>query len=797
MRNRKTQITISDVIRRSIAMVLVGGSMNLLSVLQSDSATAASTAFAATHAHRTLAYDATKGLTSTLVATPLVSSRCSNLVPYANLEGCDLSGQNLNSVDLHGANLNSTNLNNTSFENANLERATFTHAYALTPSFVPRVNFKKANLVGANLSDTQFDDANYTGADMRLVHLERSSNNYSVFRNANLGEAVLDAGWYAASDFNGANLYGASITGAYFSSRSQCVTGANWYHCVDPDAFFTGVKSGGMTGEGAWMPSGWQLVHGFLIDASGKFKPGTDTQVPSVTPDASSLIYDEADNKYFLLVRESLTWQDALLRAATYSYRGQQGYLAVPATAEADAAITQARSGEGAWQGAISFDFPNGVPGTNGSTIYRRWTWASGPLAGTTVNECANAGGGGYSGCTSVLSAPYTNWSSGQPDNFSADGGQWALNPWGPYNWDDQNGNYRIYFVVEFDGATSVVPDAPTVNLPTKSTSGQLTWTWSPNADGGSAITTYSWTGACSGSGNVVTITCSGLTGGTEYTLYVSATNTAGTSTAGSRSGTVPTPPSAPVFSASPANGVMNVTWITPSSNGGMAITGYTATATASGRSYSCTSTSLKCTITGLTNGTTYSLSVIATNAIGNSAPSNSVSIFPAPDTVFLAYSPRSVSLVKTNVPVLVANAKPEALVTVSAAGSTKTCTANAVGQCSVLLNSSKAGGWVIVASYVNGKKTVAAASSFRINLANITVSTVQVAKGKSFTVKMASGAPRTKFQVVTSSGFTYSVTLAGDGAGSITVPTTTRGPLTLTISDNGILLQTTTVAVV
>ena len=797
MRNRKTQITIADVIRRSIAMMLIGGSMNLLSVLSSDSATAASTAIAAIHAPRTLAYDAAKRPTSMLVASPLVANRCSNLVPYADLESCDLSGQNLNSVDLHGANLNSTNLTNTSFEGANLEQATFTHAYALTPNFARGVNFKNANLAHANLVDTQFDVANYTGADMRSANLERSSNDWSVFKNANLGRATLDNGWFAASNFDGANLFGASIGGAYFSSQSQCVTGANWYHCVDPDAFFTGVKSGGMIGEGAWMPSGWQLVHGFLIDAFGKFNPGTDTQVPSVTPDASSLIYDEADNKYFLLVRENLSWQDALLRAATYSYRGQQGYLAVPATAEADAAIKQARSSEGVWLGAISFDFPNGIAGTNGSTIYRRWTWASGPLAGTTVNECANAGGGAYSGCSSVLSAPYTNWDSGQPDNYSAEGGQWALNPWGPYNWGDQNGNHQIYFVVEFDGATSVVPDAPTVNLPTNSTSGQLTWTWTPNSDGGSSITQYSWTGACSGSGNVVTITCTGLTGGTDYTLYVTATNGIGTSTAGSRSGTVPTAPSAPVASASPANGVLNVTWTTPSFNGGMAITGYTATATASGHSYSCTSTTLKCTITGLTNGTTYSLSVIATNAIGSSAPSNSVAIFPAPDTVFLAYSPRSVSLVKTNVPVLVANAKPGALVTVSAAGSTKTCTANVVGECSVSLNSTKAGGWVIVASYANGKKTVATASSYRSNLANITVSTVQVAKGKSFTVKMASGAPRTKFQVVTSSGSTYSVTLTGDGAGSITVPTTTKGPLTLTISDNGILLQTTTVAVV
>ena len=342
-----------------------------------------------------------------------------------------------------------------------------------------------------------------------------------------------------------------------------------------------------------------------------------------------------------------------------------------------------------------------------------------------------------------------------------------------------------------------VAPSAPTVATPTNSASGQMTWTWSPNATGGSAITSYSWSGACSGSGLVTTVTCSGLTGGTSYTLYVTATNGVGTSGSGSRSGTALAVPNAPIANASPANGVLNVSWTAPSSNGGTPVTGYTATATAAGRSYSCTSTTLKCSIIGLTNGTTYQVSVVATNAKGSSTPSNTVSIYPAPDTKFLAYSPNSVVLVKSNFQVLVANAKAGALVTVTAAGATKTCTANAVGECSVMLNSSKSAGWVIVASYVDGKKTVSTATSYRVNIAIVTVSSVQVAKGKSFTVKISSGAPGTKFQVATSDGTSYSANLTSAGAGTITVVTKAKGTLTLTISDNGTLLQTTTVAVV
>jgi hypothetical protein len=295
----------------------------------------------------------------------------------------------------------------------------------------------------------------------------------------------------------------------------------------------------------------------------------------------------------------------------------------------------------------------------------------------------------------------------------------------------------------------------------------------------------------------VTTVTCSGLTGGTNYTLHVTASNAVGTSGSGSRSGTALTIPAAPIATASPANGALSVTWTAPSSNGGTAITSYTATATAAGKSFSCTSTTLSCTIIGLTNGTTYSVSVVATNAKGNSTPSNTVSIYPAPDTKFLAYSPNSVVMVKSNFQVLVANAKVGALVTVTAAGATKTCTANAVGECAVTLNSTKSSGWVIVASYVDGKKTVSTSGSYRVNIANVTVSSVQIAKGKSFTVKIASGAPGTKFQVVASSGTTYSVTLTSSGAGTITVATKAKGPLTLSISDNGILLLTTTVAVV
>jgi hypothetical protein len=95
-----------------------------------------------------------------------------------------------------------------------------------------------------------------------------------------------------------------------------------------------------------------------------------------------------------------------------------------------------------------------------------------------------------------------------------------------------------------------------------------------------------------------------------------------------------PTAPGAPTgVTATAGNGQATVSWTTPSSNGGSAITGYTVTPyigsvpqtpqTVLG-SPPATST----TVPGLTNGTAYTFTVSATNAIGTgpaSAPSNSV----------------------------------------------------------------------------------------------------------------------------------------------------------------------------
>ena len=174
----------------------------------------------------------------------------------------------------------------------------------------------------------------------------------------------------------------------------------------------------------------------------------------------------------------------------------------------------------------------------------------------------------------------------------------------------------------------STKPSAPTSVAATSYATAQSVVTWIAPSDGGSAITGYTVTSSGGQTCTTVTTSCtvSTLLNSTAYTFTVTATNTNGTSSASSSaSATTAGKPDAPISVTASAGGTQEslITWSAPASDGGSAITSYTATA--NGGAF-CTTASTSCTITGLSDGTTYTFAITATNALGISEPSLSVS---------------------------------------------------------------------------------------------------------------------------------------------------------------------------
>jgi hypothetical protein len=179
----------------------------------------------------------------------------------------------------------------------------------------------------------------------------------------------------------------------------------------------------------------------------------------------------------------------------------------------------------------------------------------------------------------------------------------------------------------------ATTPGAPTITSVTRGNQ-QVTVAFNaPASNGGEPITVYTVTssGGQVQTGSASPITVTGLTNGTSYTFTVTATNAVGISSAsGASSAAKPaTIPDAPtITSVTRGNQQVTVTFNAPASNGGEPITGYTVTS--SGGQVQ-TNTGSPITVTGLTNGTSYTFTVVATNVVGSSSSSStSSSVIPA-----------------------------------------------------------------------------------------------------------------------------------------------------------------------
>jgi hypothetical protein len=150
-------------------------------------------------------------------------------------------------------------------------------------------------------------------------------------------------------------------------------------------------------------------------------------------------------------------------------------------------------------------------------------------------------------------------------------------------------------------------------------------------SNGGAAITGFTATSspsAITATGTTSPLTVTGLVDGTPYTFTVIATNSVGSSPASVASPSITAEstfvPDAPTLDTVEAADSLegSATYVAPEVDGGASITTYTVTATPVAVPVVVTGTGNPLVVSGLVEGSSYTLTVHATNSVGNSAES-------------------------------------------------------------------------------------------------------------------------------------------------------------------------------
>jgi titin len=192
------------------------------------------------------------------------------------------------------------------------------------------------------------------------------------------------------------------------------------------------------------------------------------------------------------------------------------------------------------------------------------------------------------------------------------------VQPWDPYIGDETEATFVL---------CCEVPAAP-ASVVGSAGDGVASVTWSPPSNVGAAGTSFTYSveirpggAVCTTDGNSCEI--GGLVNGVDYTFYVSAANNSGAGPAAASQPVRPVgDPSEPLdVQAFLQKGSALVAWQGPVTNGGTPINRYVVVS--SPDNLTCqTNGALECEVDGLSNGKTYTFTVTAFNAVGQSQAS-------------------------------------------------------------------------------------------------------------------------------------------------------------------------------
>ena len=348
-------------------------------------------------------------------------------------------------------------------------------------------------------------------------------------------------------------------------------------------AYFNGVAGGcsGCHGAPSTGASAWTSATTVSIQLLSYYAGNSANFAPGIAAVGASMSATNTTN--------------AVTNAAILSAYFAETYFAVPGAPTIGTATT------GNTQATVTFSAPASALPITGYTV------TANPAAGTDSNAGTTGLSHVITGLTNGTSYTFTVTATSNAGTGAASGATAAVIP-------------------------STVPSAPIIGTATKGNT-QATVTFSaPASTGGAAITGYTVTsnpagGVDSGAGTTgLSHIITGLTNGTSYTFTVTASNLNGAGAAsGATTAIIPsTVPGAPVIgTATKGNTQATVTFSAPASTGGAAITGYTVTSNpAGGVDSNAGTTGLSHVITGLTNGTSYTFTVTASNLNGAGAAS-------------------------------------------------------------------------------------------------------------------------------------------------------------------------------